>query len=375
MSHEAMMAVPELAEQHNKAKANYEAAKTKLADLMVQMRHSHLTYRNEQDKTPENRKRYFELRTQVQSAIDETYTAALEYLKSGAKEESVPQYVITVLLHRFKHDIYDADTAEGAARMIDLGSPFLYLFQTAARSAVVTGKFDLARRLYEAIDKKDELPKADKGLMASLEYLEKNYQREQEAIRRDAAGSPLPRVEFETTAGRFVVELFLNDHPSTVSHFISLVEENFYDNRDFYQVIDNMLALTGDPAGDGTGNSGEFLIDENQGPDAPRHGMRGSVVMAKLPNPADPGTFYPNSGSSQFAILFLPTVNIRDNQTVFGRVVEGMDVVSRLQRIDPNKEKKKNEVQIPADQILRTRVLNRPEVLPTPEYLDVSRGR
>ncbi len=177
----------------------------------------------------------------------------------------------------------------------------------------------------------------------------------------------LPRVKLETTQGDVVVELFLDQAPTTVANFIRLVEEGFYDELDFYQVIDHVLALTGDPNGDGSGNSGKFIKDEHDREDS-RHAFRGSLLMAKIPEEAS-GEFVPNSASSQFSILLLPIASASDQQTVFGRVMEGMDVVSRLRRVDPNKEKEKDEIVLPADRIIEATVIRRPETLPEPEYV------
>jgi hypothetical protein len=77
----------------------------------------------------------------------------------------------------------------------------------------------------------------------------------------------------------------------------------------------------------------------------------------------------PNSGSSQFAILYLPSPNVCETQTIFGRVIEGMDVVGRLQRVDPNEKKSKEKVEIPPDRILTATVIRRPEKLPKPNYV------
>ena len=91
--------------------------------------------------------------------------------------------------------------------------------------------------------------------------------------------------------------------------------------------------------------------------------------MAKIPMPDDSKSFIPNSASSQFAILLLPILTASEQQTVFGTVIEGMDVVSRLRRVDPYKEKKTGEVLYPPDSIIEATVLRRPEVLPEPEYV------
>jgi peptidylprolyl isomerase len=224
----------------------------------------------------------------------------------------------------------------------------------------------MARRIYAAIEE-EKLEDIDRGLLAQMDTLEESYLGEQQVREKERAEDRLPRVRLKTTRGDVVLELFLDNAPSTVSHFIGLVESHFYDGLDFYQVIDHLLALTGDPAGDGGGNSGRMLADEHDRPDA-RQALRGSLVMAKLPT-GMPGKFVPNSASSQFAILFLPLTHLTEQQTVFGHVIEGMDVISSLRRVDPNAEKKKTDVVIPPDRILSAEVIRRPEKLPEPVYI------
>ena len=92
--------------------------------------------------------------------------------------------------------------------------------------------------------------------------------------------------------------------------------------------------------------------------------------MAKLPI-GDSGKFVPNSASSQFAILLLPITNVSEEQTIFGRVIEGMDAISRLRRVDPSKKKEKGAIVQPPDMIIEATVVRRPETLPEPEYLQL----
>ena len=187
--------------------------------------------------------------------------------------------------------------------------------------------------------------------------------------RKEDEKKELPRVLLKTTRGDAVLELFIDSAPSATSQFIRLVEEGFYDDLDFHEVVDHLLALTGDKSGDGRGNTGEFLLDEHEREDA-RKAFRGSLVMAKLPI-GESGEFVPNSASCQFAILFLPALNVSQNQTVFGRVIEGMDAISSLRRANPAETDKKKKVIVPPDRILSAEVIRRPEVLPEPEFLDL----
>jgi peptidylprolyl isomerase len=282
-------------------------------------------------------------------------------------DSDAAQYLVTVIKHRLEHSYYDVETAEASARLIDGGGSMLYLFTAAARSAVCSGQFDVARRVYEAMSE-EQFEEIDRRFMFQMDEIEERFLREQQIREAEAKTDVLPRVKLKTSEGDIIVELFVNEAPSTVANFLNLVEDGFYDGVDFHQVIDNLLALTGDPSGVGDGHSGKFLIDEHQRPNA-RDALRGSLVMAKLPKGKESVEFYPNTASSQFAILMVPLVGMEKQQTVFGRVIEGMNVISALRRVDPSKEKKKGEIRLPSDYVMEATVIRKPKEIPEPKYV------
>jgi peptidylprolyl isomerase len=346
----------------------FQQARKALEMALGDQRESYIRFVNMEDRSDAARDRYYQRRDIVRHRLDDAYTAGLEVLRMGLDQETAT-FMVTVLQHRFGLDIYDAETLEGAARLIDGGSKLLYLFQVAARSAIVDGRFDMAEQLYKAIEN-EELEEVDKALKFNLQSLQAIHEAEQPLLEQAASRDDLPRVAIKTTQGDVLVELYLDQAPSTVAHFISLVEQGFYDGLDFHHVINHLVAMTGDPTGLGSGNCGKYLIDEHDRPDA-RKGLRGSLVMAKLPT-GEAGKFVPHSSSSQFAILYLPIVSVTEQQTVFGRVIEGMDAISRLRRVDLAKKKEK-QVLLPPDRIIEATVLRRPEQLPEPQYVQLSR--
>ncbi|MBB3207621.1 peptidylprolyl isomerase [Rhodopirellula rubra] len=336
-----------------------------LADEMLELRRLQIHYRNGYDQTPAAIIGFREQRNKTWDLMEEQFEAALELMRYLPSVEAV-SYVVTMVQHHVENDIYDARTFEAAARLLDIGQNFRFLYLALGRSAVTVGDFDVAKRVYESLSEED-LEKADKNLKYQLEELEQQYKREQEAIAKTDSET-LPQVRFETTKGNFVVELFPDAAPSAVGHFLKLVENGFYEGLDFSVVSPNVLALSGDVSGDGRGNSGEFLVDEHTREQA-RPGLRGSLAMAKIP--LGNGEFVENSGSSQFAILYLPIVSMAKNQTVFGRVIDGMDVASRLRRVDPTEKKEKNQIQLPPDAILSAEIIRRGPELPDPVYVDM----
>jgi cyclophilin family peptidyl-prolyl cis-trans isomerase len=170
---------------------------------------------------------------------------------------------------------------------------------------------------------------------------------ETEAGEKDPA-KKLPRVEITTTKGKIVLELFENEAPNTVANFISLIEAKFYNGVVFHRVLPNFMAQGGDPTGTGTGGPGYSFDDEcgNRFPQARKH-FRGSISMANAG---------PNTNGSQFFLTFVPTSFLDGRHTVFGRVVEGLEVLADIQRLDPSDENAK----IPElDKIVEAKVLNK----------------
>jgi cyclophilin family peptidyl-prolyl cis-trans isomerase len=140
----------------------------------------------------------------------------------------------------------------------------------------------------------------------------------------EAKADDLPRVKITTSKGDVVVELFENEAPNTVANFIALVEKGFYDGTPFHRVIGGFMAQGGDPTGSGAGGPGYAIACEVGLPGARKHFL-GTLSMAHAG---------PNTGGSQFFLTFRPTEHLDGKHTVFGRVVEGFDVLPRLVRTE-----------------------------------------
>ena len=141
---------------------------------------------------------------------------------------------------------------------------------------------------------------------------------------------------FATTAGTFTIRLFDQDAPKTVDNFVGLAEGTkewtdprtsqkvrtpYYDNGIFHRVIDGFMIQGGDPLGQGTGGPGYNFADEFH--PALRHNKAGILSMANRG---------PNTNGGQFFITLGPTPHLDDRHTVFGEVVDGMDVVRAIGR-------------------------------------------
>lgn len=170
----------------------------------------------------------------------------------------------------------------------------------------------------------------DSALPVREEYVEL-WARELAAREADANAN-LPQVEIIVEErGRIVLELFEDNAPNTIANFITLAEAGFYDGTTFHRVIANFMAQGGDPntKPDGTGTPGMggpgyAIADEWQRDDARKH-FAGTLAMANSG---------PNTAGSQFYITHLPTAHLNQGYTVFGRVLEGLDVVRAIQPDD-----------------------------------------
>jgi len=119
--------------------------------------------------------------------------------------------------------------------------------------------------------------------------------------------------------GKFTIELFAAEVPNTVGNFAKLAEKNFYDGVIFHRVIDGFMIQGGDPTGTGRGGPGYQFADEIH-PQL-KHTGEGILSMANAG---------PNTNGSQFFITLVPTPHLDGKHTVFGKVVEGMDVVKKI---------------------------------------------
>ena len=124
------------------------------------------------------------------------------------------------------------------------------------------------------------------------------------------------KIKFTTNKGVFVAEMFEDKAPLTTKNFIELVEKGFYDGIIFHRVIDGFMIQGGDPTGSGMGGPGYKIKDEFG--EGLKHDDEGILSMANAG---------PNTGGSQFFITLAPTPWLKGHHAIFGKVVEGMDVV------------------------------------------------
>lgn len=125
----------------------------------------------------------------------------------------------------------------------------------------------------------------------------------------------------ETAKGSIEIELYADRAPKTVSNFIYLVDNAFYDDLTFHRVEPGFVIQGGDPNGDGTGDPGYKFEDEVVIGDY----LKGTVAMANSG---------PNTNGSQFFICLENLSQLPKNYNLFGQVIKGMDVVSQISKGD-----------------------------------------
>jgi len=349
----------ELTDEQREAVRQFVDRRKIWAQTLVEMRSLEIRYSNGDDRSSKNLQRFAELRERARTELRDLIPAAVQLFEAIPRDGESGSFMVTLLDYFREQSIYEG-TYPAAKVLLDAEVPVPFLRLVAARAAFLEGRFDEVFPIYQAfVDEHgiDKLEDIDQQLAGLLEIYPEWWEQELAARQADAEADDLPRVRFETTRGPIVIELFENSAPNTVANFIRLIEDGFYDESEFYQVISDLLAMGGDPVGDGSGTSGKFLPDEHERPDA-RRIFRGSLFMAKMSDASQPGAYVPNSASCQFVIALMPMAPRTMSQTVFGRVIEGMDVVGSFRRIDPS-EKSEQTVILPPERILSGSVIRK----------------
>lgn len=125
--------------------------------------------------------------------------------------------------------------------------------------------------------------------------------------------------------GKIVIELFAKEAPNTVANFEKLANNEFYDGLTFHRIIPGFVSQGGCPKGNGTGGPGWTINCEIN----PNKHVTGALSMAHAG---------PNTGGSQFFICHEPQPHLDGVHTVFGQVVEGMDIVLNMKQGDVMKK-------------------------------------
>ncbi len=128
--------------------------------------------------------------------------------------------------------------------------------------------------------------------------------------------------------GEFVIQLYPDKAPITVNSFVFLAREGYFDGTTFHRVLEGFMAQGGDPTGTGMGGPGYQFQNEDSDLTFDKAGV---VAMANAGR---------DTNGSQFFITFGPTPQLNGGYTIFGQVIEGMEVVNNITRRDPQQNPK-----------------------------------
>lgn len=266
----------------------------------------------------------------VESSFMEAVPVATKlYFNSEGTNEDLNQFMLMYANYLLTVDNYD-DAYKLFVTFLSKGmhKNHAEIFEMAGIAAFGSNHFNAAKKCFNyATETKTPLSQQAQMYRDSItNYYEKEWMLEVQKEQQEDQANNLPEVLIRTTAGDMKVVLYENEAPNTVASFITLVEKGFYNGLSFHRVLPGFMAQGGCPKGDGTGDAGYKLPEEFSKPGARKH-FRGSLAMAR--------SMDPNSAGSQFYISFLPTQFLDGQYTVFGRVVEGLDTLSKIERVDP----------------------------------------
>jgi cyclophilin family peptidyl-prolyl cis-trans isomerase len=335
------------AEEAAKAKQDYQMQLAQWQELLKKLRELKVKYQIADDKeAPVLEAEWKQLVDQGNQLIAGLRSAALQaYLAAPGEDRNLDRF-----LAKFAEDAWNKDEFQPALEIAETllagGSETPALYAVAGSAAFALHRFDEADVYFEQAKAANALSGEALQYEESVDEYKTLWAEEQQIRAKEAEADDLPRVKLTTNKGEIVLELFENEAPNTVANFVSLVEDGFYDGLVFHRVLPHFMTQGGDPNGDGTGGPGYEIPDEHHLENARMH-FRGSLSMAK--------TAAPDSGGSQFFLTFLPTAHLNRKHTVFGRVIEGLEVLDQIQRRDPGAPSAPEPDKIVKAEVLRKR--------------------
>jgi cyclophilin family peptidyl-prolyl cis-trans isomerase len=287
-----------------------------------------------------------ELVAQGEKMAPELKKSAETTFQADPANEAAGQFVAVMASDAKNNDNYE-EAARLAALLLDKGyqgAGAKDLKDLAGVASFEIADFDAAEKYLNQAKEEQTISSTGEGYLAEIPQYREYWKKEQELRKAEAEADDLPRVQLKTTKGDIVIELFENEAPNTVANFINLVESDFYNGLAFHRVLAGFMAQGGDPKGDGSGGPG-YTIECECDQENHRIHFRGSLSMAHAGK---------DTGGSQFFLTFRPTSHLNGKHTVFGRVIEGTEILSKLQRRDPTAPNPPE-----ADKILEAKVLRK----------------
>ena len=341
------------------AKAEFEAASKEMKDLVGELTVLQAMYQQPQADKGALEKKFDAVKARAQATSQRLEKAALALAIAEPQNAAAKEISGAAVAGALQGD--DPRKALAMAASLDAaGAAGGDMALMAATAAMILSDVDAA----EAWLKKAEAAGAAQGQIAELRQAaaaeRPKVAAEMAKRQAEAAADDLPRVRLTTSRGDIVVELFENEAPNTVANFVNLVEKGFYTGTPFHRVIPGFMAQGGDPTGTGGGGPGYAIACECEAPGARKHFL-GTLSMAHAGK---------DTGGSQFFLTFRPTEHLDGKHTVFGRVIEGFDVLPMLMRTQDEQGRPvpgiKPDVIVKAEVVRKRNHPYEPQTLPDP---------
>jgi cyclophilin family peptidyl-prolyl cis-trans isomerase len=249
------------------------------------------------------------------------------FLAEPNKSKDVNDFLVATLTGRVVGDDYEK-AAVLANLLLEHKLEHNDLNFLAGMAFFATNDFENAEKYLKLAKENGKINQNGVRYLEMAEKYKSMWAKEKAIREKEDAVGDLPKVKLQTSKGDIVVALYENEAPIATANFISLVEKGYYNGLVFHRVLPGFMAQGGDPKGDGSGGPGYTIPDECR-QDNHREHFRGTLSMAK--------TAEPDTGGSQFFLTFVPTSHLDGKHTAFGRVIEGMDVLAKLQRTEPTR--------------------------------------
>jgi len=341
------------------AKAEMAAASKELKDHVAELTVLQAKYQQPRADQAAIERKFNEVQVLARAASEKLEKAAFAVAASDPTNEQAREITGAVVAAALRSD--DPRRALALVQTLDkAGAAKEGILMMGASAAVITSDLDACAALLKKAADSGAAKEQVTGLEEALAAERPKVEAEMTRRAAEAKADDLPRVKISTTKGDVVVELFENEAPNTVANFISLVEKGFYDGTPFHRVIGGFMAQGGDPQGSGKGGPGYVIDCEVDKPGARKHFL-GSLSMAHAG---------PNTGGSQFFLTFRPTEHLDGKHTVFGRIIEGFDVLPKITRTEGDMASG-----APPDKIVKAVVVRKREHAYQPETRPDTRRR
>ena len=329
---------PPTREEAEAARADYLESERELKKLVGELSSLQTSYQKKGADRPALQSAFETAKIAAQAASERLEVAAMTIARAGIpKRDEVDDIDIAMPVYQGARKVCAAmvagaiktDDPEKALVLVDqlerVGAIDGDVLMMGATASMLVSNLDGAEAYLaklSAVGGSDDKQSQIGQLKEALEDERKKWNEEMTLRAAEATANDLPRVLIKTSAGDLVVELFENEAPNTVANFLSLIEKGFYAGTPFHRVIPEFMAQGGDPTGRGSGGPGYVIPCETGEPHARKH-FRGSLSMAHAGK---------DTGGSQFFLTFRPIEHLDGKHTVFGRVIEGFDVLPKIHR-------------------------------------------